>query len=450
MMRGDCAERSPMRGFHQAMHGGLGRGNLGVVASRRGVGKTPFLVHIALDSLLRGRRVLHLSHEHTVDHVRAYYDEILLDLTAQCRLEQLEELRLDIERGRLIYSTLGYAKASLAPSPGEGWPIFKIVESVRFARDAAHFAPELIIVDGLDFAQATERGVQELGEVARQADAELWVAATVGEDVGRGASGKLPVPLDGFREQLSCVVYLDPDRDFVYPRLLKDHDHAELGEMRLRFDPATMRILDEGSRAESVRPRDPRQFHLISGGSTGAEAEFGACAERWGLRETNYSFAGHAALERQRGVVVLGEAELEKGDFSLVYVSRRLARTLSGIPAVRKVLQSICHQISDASQVFVIGTIQQDGTVRGGTGWGAELARLWKKPLHVFDQDKDEWYRWNGNTWEFTAPPLISAKCFAGVGTQKLREEGRAAIHDLFLRSFGPVEQGSADAADRV
>ena len=30
-----------------------------------------------------------------------------------------------------------------------------------------------------------------------------------------------------------------------------------------------------------------------------------------------------------------------------------------------------------------------DDTVKGGTGWGAEFAKLCNKPLFVFDQDKD-------------------------------------------------------------
>jgi KaiC/GvpD/RAD55 family RecA-like ATPase len=102
MNRTELSERSPLRHFDQSMHGGLGRGQLGIVASRRGVGKTPFLVHVALDALLRERRVLHLSHEHTVDHVRAYYDEIFLDLAERSRLEDAEAVRLDIERRRLI------------------------------------------------------------------------------------------------------------------------------------------------------------------------------------------------------------------------------------------------------------------------------------------------------------------------------------------------------------
>src|SRR6187549_1965277 len=110
MYRKDVNERSPMRVFEKSMHGGLGRGNVGVVASRAGVGKTALLVQIALDDLLRDRKVLHISHEHAVDHVRAYYDEIFHDLAGHMKLAEPEAVRVDIEKNRMIYSHIGHAK----------------------------------------------------------------------------------------------------------------------------------------------------------------------------------------------------------------------------------------------------------------------------------------------------------------------------------------------------
>jgi hypothetical protein len=154
------------------------------------------------------------------------------------------------------------------------------------------------------------------------------------------------------------------------------------------------------------------------------------------MTEVNYSFEGHRFRERTRGVVVLSEAELQKGDFSLVFVSKRLGRVLSEIPAVRSVLQTIWHQINNAGQVFVVGAIQPDNTVRGGTGWGAELARLWHKPLFVFDQSRRSWLQWSGSAWQIATLPVITSEAFAGIGTQNLTDEGREAIRDLFARSF--------------
>src|SRR3954447_25835064 len=108
MYRNDLNARSPMRVFERSIHGGLGRGNVGVVAARAGVGKSAMLVQIALDDLLRDRKVLHISHEHAVDHVRAYYDEIFHEIATSRKLEAESDIARDIERNRLIFSHLGH------------------------------------------------------------------------------------------------------------------------------------------------------------------------------------------------------------------------------------------------------------------------------------------------------------------------------------------------------
>ena len=52
MHRKEVNERSPMRVLEHSIHGGLGRGNIGVVVARPGLGKTAFLVGIAAASVL--------------------------------------------------------------------------------------------------------------------------------------------------------------------------------------------------------------------------------------------------------------------------------------------------------------------------------------------------------------------------------------------------------------
>ena len=72
-----------------------------------------------------------------------------------------------------------------------------------------------------------------------------------------------------------------------------------------------------------------------------------------------------------------------------------------------------------------------------GTGWGAEFAKLCNKPLFVFDQDADGWFRWNGDAFEKTGDPVIQHRHFTGTGTRFVKDNGRAAIQGLFDRSFG-------------
>ncbi|MBM4265574.1 MAG: hypothetical protein FJ144_02990 [Deltaproteobacteria bacterium] len=175
---------------------------------------------------------------------------------------------------------------------------------------------------------------------------------------------------------------------------------------------------------------------LFSGAASGAEAEFGAAAERYGIEEVNFTFDGHKDA-RSRGIRVLTRAELDKGDVSLAYVSRLMSRRYPDTPLFKRVLQSIWHQVNNGQEVYVVGKILADGTVKGGTGWGAEFAKICNKPLFAFDQDGNAWSRWNGQAWEAVSEPVIGHPYFAGGGTRFLTEGGKKAIEGLFRRSFG-------------
>jgi hypothetical protein len=179
-------------------------------------------------------------------------------------------------------------------------------------------------------------------------------------------------------------------------------------------------------------------YILFSGGAKGAEAEFGAAAERHGIEEVNFTFEGHN-IARQRGLRVLNHEELKNGDVSLEYVSRLMNRRYTDSPVFRKLLQSIWYQINSGQEIYVIGEVLDNKTVKGGTGWGAEFAKLCNKPLHVFDQKRNAWFTWNQTDWverKAGDEPVISHIHFTGTGTRFLEENGRRAIEELFDRSF--------------
>jgi hypothetical protein len=179
-------------------------------------------------------------------------------------------------------------------------------------------------------------------------------------------------------------------------------------------------------------------FILFSGGALGAEAEFGACAERHGIEEVNFTFDGHN-IERRRGVRVLNHEELQAGDVSLAYVSRLMHRRFTDSPTLRRILQTLWYQVNNGQEIYVIGTILDDKTVRGGTGWGAEFAKLCNKPVFVFDQERNGWFEWTGDDWKTRGnddSPVITHPHFTGTGTRTLQENGKQAIEGLFSRSF--------------
>jgi len=175
---------------------------------------------------------------------------------------------------------------------------------------------------------------------------------------------------------------------------------------------------------------------LFSGGLKGAETAFGEAAEKWSINEVNFSYEGQN-ITREKNTVVLSDDELKRGDISMELASKMMSRTYYETDKIRKVLQTIFHMVNKGHQVFVVGTILEDNTVKGGTGWAVELAKLFNRPLSVYDQTKENWYSWKQDTWEQDSP-RIEHETFAGSGTRNLTDKGGQAIEKLFEDAFGP------------
>jgi hypothetical protein len=112
-------------------------------------------------------------------------------------------------------------------------------------------------------------------------------------------------------------------------------------------------------------------------------------------------------------------------------------RRYTDSPTLRKILQTLWYQVNNGQEIYVVGVVQDDATVRGGTGWGAEFAKLCNKPLFAFDQEKDGWFAWTGDAWDSCGVPAISHPHFTGTGTRQIHENGRRAIEALFAKTFG-------------
>jgi hypothetical protein len=238
----------------------------------------------------------------------------------------------------------------------------------------------------------------------------------------------VPGPID-------LAVYLESQDDCVQARLLKAFDESLPEGPVLWLAPSTLRPLPDKTKPAAVGLA-PGECMLFSGAHAGAETEFGAQAESFGLAERNFSFAGRD-VTRRRGLVLLKPGELRQGEVSAVYISSHMKREFSDSEEFKKVLQSIWHQVNPAQEVFAIGTIQSNHTVKGGTGWAVELAKHLNKPVKVYDQDRECWYSWEESEWKPADAPVIRFPRFVGTGTRTLNESGKKAIQDLFRRTFG-------------
>jgi len=408
-------DRSPMQVFYKSLHGGLAPGELGAVVGRPGVGKSPFLVHIALDRLLRGKKVLHVSLRSGAEHVRSYYDEIFANLARAARVSGPERHALKVERNRLIHAY-----------PASEFSTETLRQALDLDAQVMDFRPDVVILDGYPEGDALEA----LAALSKERGFALWVSARTHRE-----DDEVFHKADSF----STIIALEAVADTVQLSTRKVHGEAPEKDINLHMDPSSLLVVGEDVWDPATGPWSPRATDcaLYSGGAVGAEAVFGELSEAWDVKEVNFTFEGHQQL-RERGRYVLSSHEMSAGDVSLLYVSRRLNRTFSEGTMIRRVLQSLWHQVSRAQQVFVVGEIQDDGTVKGGTGWSVELARMWHKNLWVFDQNKQAWFRWTGEDWN-RGVPVIESPHFCGTGSRTVKDETRVALRGLYERSFGAL-----------
>jgi hypothetical protein len=219
--------RSPLRLLEKGLHGGLGPGNLGVVIAGHGVGKTSFLVGVAVDELLREGRVLHVSCSHPVAHVRAHYDVVFEELAQQRHLENVAAIHREIDHHRSIRV---YPPNTLTPE--------KLRDAVKLETEVGG-APTLIVLEGLDIATQSRADIEDLRSLARELEAEIWLEAT--SDHEREVT--TPAAVTALGDELSVVLALEPGDETVRLRALKDHDHPDVADLHVALDPSTLLLV---------------------------------------------------------------------------------------------------------------------------------------------------------------------------------------------------------------
>lgn len=392
-----------MAALNTALGGDLACGQVAVVLAPPGVGKTALLVHGAFSVLQQGIAVLHVAVADTVDRVAGHYTQVAEGL-------KLEDPELGVAlRHRMIHSTLD-----------KEFDVAHLAGHLKILRDAANFQPGLVVVDGLD-AEAAEQSIGDLVALADSLQVPLWMSMRL--------VGDIP---EAVRAAGTVGIRLTPDAGFVRVSVLRQGTETPL-DVALTPDA----LLIPASRAGAVAPRrvEADTITLYSGGAKGTEAAFGKLATAFGLKQVNFTFPGHTQANTL-DTVELSPRQLAAGDVNLEYVSRRLARTYSTEGTlIRKVLQTLWHMVSRSQKVLVVGVIQSDNTVVGGTGWSVELARMWNKDLWVYDQERRDWFSWNGHKW-LPGEVHLDAQHIAGTGTRTPEPHALKALEDLFARSF--------------
>jgi hypothetical protein len=171
----------------------------------------------------------------------------------------------------------------------------------------------------------------------------------------------------------------------------------------------------------------------LSGGADGADIEWGTCAESIGHTVIHWSFPGHRSHAPEGQLVRLDDEQLKLGSEALLKAASALAKHPPRRPAVARLLHRNYYQVAWSKACYAV-TVIKDNAVPGGTAWTTTMfSQLHpdNRDLYVFDQEKDAWFEFNGETWDRINSPPRPTGIWTGIGSRDLRQNGREAIRKL-------------------
>jgi hypothetical protein len=239
MVKEELIQRSPLRIFEQSIHGGLKAGEMGVIVSQAGIGKTSMLVQLAMDKLLQGKKVIHVSFTQHTHYVLAWYEDIFDELINRKELENAADVKDEIVKNRVL---MNFNQEVMSKE--------QILKSLRAMIIEGGFAAESIIVDGFNFSNAGREQIAKIKAFAQELGLSVWYSCTVKEN-GMEAlpplqydNDKIPLAIKDYADLLDIVITLEPKQDHIELSVSKDRDAGGLKTLAMRLDPKTLLILE--------------------------------------------------------------------------------------------------------------------------------------------------------------------------------------------------------------
>ncbi|MBW2265542.1 MAG: cytoplasmic protein [Deltaproteobacteria bacterium] len=230
MLKKDLILRNPLRLIGYEGDDILSDGQFGAVLARAGVGKTAFLVQLALNSLLRDNNVLHVSLNDPVDKVVLWYREVLADITKQYNVGQVDQLWEAILPHRFIMTF-----------KVEGFSVPRLEERLNDLTEQGIFIPRMILIDGFVFDESKRDSLLHLKELAKSSHIHVWFAVRTHRSE-KSDPGSIPRPLAQMAEMFEVAIQLQPEGDKIHVRALKGVAATATSHPELLLDPSTMLI----------------------------------------------------------------------------------------------------------------------------------------------------------------------------------------------------------------
>lgn len=160
---------SPVRYFDNATSANLKAGELGLIAAKKGLGKTSVLVQFGIDTLLNDKNLIHVSFDQQSSNVIAWYSSVMAEIAKKKSLN-LNSLNEEIVKNRTI---LNFNQ--------ETFTLPKVVNTLKSLKEGG-INLSLIIVDGLNFSTVNEKDISCFSEFIKSEKLTAWFSYTNNSD----------------------------------------------------------------------------------------------------------------------------------------------------------------------------------------------------------------------------------------------------------------------------
>ncbi|WDP88772.1 MAG: hypothetical protein HUN04_03090 [Desulfobacter sp.] len=208
-------------------------GRFGAVLSRAGVGKTGFLVQIALTRLLSDEKILHISLDDPMEKINVRYDEAYHNLVDSIGY-------VDPQKAVRLWESIKHNKVGISYTETT-FEVEKIRDYLKSFKKADLALPTIMVLDGLDFDADLDSVLEDLKQLNKEFSISIWLSMQSHREEPLNNEG-YPVQLAAHEELVNKAIFLNPVDNKIEAIVLKDGDRTD---QKYTLDPATMMPLED-------------------------------------------------------------------------------------------------------------------------------------------------------------------------------------------------------------
>ncbi|MCP3944409.1 MAG: hypothetical protein GY710_23425 [Desulfobacteraceae bacterium] len=230
MLKKDLILKSPVEKAIGLEH--ITEGKFGAVLSRAGVGKTSFLVQIALTQLLANQKILHVSLDESMDKINLRYDEAYTNLIDHVGY-------IDPQKAVRLWDDISPNKVGISYTESN-FNTDKIKDYLRSFKKSDIALPSIIVIDGLNFDKDVSSILEDLNSLNQEFSVFIWFSMKSHREEIWSNDG-FPVQLEVVKDLFNKAIFLQPVDDKIEAVILKDGDRIN---QKYKLDPATMMLAE--------------------------------------------------------------------------------------------------------------------------------------------------------------------------------------------------------------